>query len=37
MIMGNRPAAFSVITVGVGIPFLINEGANPAIVAITSV
>ena len=32
MIMGNGFAAFSVITVGVGIPFLINEGANPAIV-----
>lgn len=32
MIMGNGFAAFSVITVGVGIPFLINQGANPAIV-----
>lgn len=32
MIMGNGFAAFSVITVGVGIPFLINEGANPAVV-----
>lgn len=32
MIMGNGFAAFSVITVGIGIPFLINEGANPAVV-----
>ena len=32
MIMGNGFAAFSVITVGVGIPFLINEGADPAVV-----
>ena len=32
MIMGNGFAAFSVITVGVGIPFLIAQGANPAIV-----
>lgn len=32
MIMGNGFAAFSVITVGVGIPFLINQGANPAVV-----
>lgn len=32
MIMGNGFAAFSVITVGVGIPFLINQGADPAIV-----
>lgn len=32
MIMGNGFAAFSVITVGIGIPFLINQGANPAIV-----
>jgi uncharacterized membrane protein len=32
MIMGNGFAAFSVITVGVGIPFLITQGANPAVV-----
>lgn len=32
MIMGNGFAAFSVITVGIGIPFLINQGANPAVV-----
>lgn len=33
MIMGNAFAAFSVITVGVGIPFVIAKGANPAVVA----
>lgn len=32
MIMGNGFAAFSVITVGIGIPFLINQGANPVVV-----
>ena len=32
MIMGNGFAAFSVITVGVGIPFLIAHGANPVVV-----
>lgn len=32
IIMGNGFAAFSVITVGIGIPFLIAQGANPAIV-----
>jgi len=32
IIMGNGFAAFSVITVGIGIPFLINQGANPVIV-----
>ncbi|MGL4254135.1 MAG: DUF979 domain-containing protein [Fusobacteriaceae bacterium] len=32
MIMGNAFAAFAVITAGIGIPFLINLGANPAIV-----
>jgi len=32
IIMGNGFAAFSVITVGVGIPFLIMQGANPVIV-----
>ncbi len=31
-IMGNAFAAFSVMTVGIGIPFLINNGANPVIV-----
>ena len=32
IIMGNGFAAFSVITVGIGIPFLIAKGANPIIV-----
>lgn len=32
MIMGNAFAAFTVITVGVGIPFVIAQGGNPAIV-----
>jgi uncharacterized membrane protein len=32
MIMGNGFAAFSVITVGIGIPFLIAKGANPFVV-----
>lgn len=32
IIMGNGFAAFSVITVGIGIPFLIMNGANPIIV-----
>ena len=31
-VMGNSFAAFSVITVGVGLPFLIMQGANPAVV-----
>ena len=31
-IMGNGYAAFSVITVGIGLPFLILQGANPAVV-----
>lgn len=31
-IMGNGFAAFSVITVGIGIPFLISQGANPFVV-----
>lgn len=31
MIMGNAFAAFTVITVGVGIPFVISQGANPVI------
>lgn len=32
MIMGNGFAAFSVITVGIGYPFLIMQGANPVVV-----
>lgn len=32
MIMGNGFAAFSVITVGIGIPFLLSQGANPVVV-----
>lgn len=32
IIMGNGFAAFSVITVGIGIPFVISLGANPIIV-----
>lgn len=32
MIMGNAFAAFAVITAGIGVPFLINLGANPAVV-----
>ncbi len=32
IIMGNGFAAFSVITVGIGIPFLIQNGADPVIV-----
>lgn len=32
MVMGNGFAAFSVIMVGVGVPFLISKGANPVIV-----
>ena len=31
MIMGNGFAAFTVITVGVGIPFVISQGADPVI------
>src|SRR5690554_558098 len=31
MIMGNAFAAFTVITVGVGIPFVISQGADPVI------
>lgn len=31
MIMGNAFAAFAVITVGIGIPFVYMQGANPAI------
>lgn len=32
MIMGNGFAAFSVITVGIGVPFVIMQGGNPAVV-----
>lgn len=32
IIMGNGFAAFSVITVGIGIPFLIMQGADPVVV-----
>ncbi len=32
IIMGNGYASFSVITVGIGIPFLIMQGANPLVV-----
>lgn len=32
-IMGNAFAAFSVITAGIGIPFVIMQGGNPAVVA----
>lgn len=32
IIMGNGFAAFSVITVGIGIPFLIQNGADPVVV-----
>lgn len=33
MIMGNGFAAFTVITAGIGIPFVYSQGANPAIAA----
>lgn len=32
MIMGNAFAAFSVITTGIGIPFIIKNGGNPAVI-----
>ncbi|MBF1036830.1 MAG: DUF979 domain-containing protein [Parvimonas sp.] len=32
MIMGNAFAAFTVITIGIGIPFVIAQGGNPAVV-----
>jgi len=34
IIMGNAFAAFAVITAGIGIPFVFNMGANPAIAGI---
>lgn len=33
MIMGNGFAAFSVITVGIGVPFVIMQGGDPVVVA----
>lgn len=33
MIMGNAFAAFSVITAGIGVPFVIAQGGNPVVVA----
>lgn len=33
MIMGNAFAAFAVITAGIGVPFVIAQGGNPAIVS----
>lgn len=32
MIMGNAFAAFSVITAGIGIPFIIKNGGNPSVI-----
>ena len=32
MIMGNAFAAFSVITAGIGIPFILKHGGNPAVI-----
>ena len=32
MIMGNAFAAFSVITIGIGIPFVISQGGDPSVV-----
>ncbi len=34
MIMGNAFAAFTVITAGIGVPFVISQGGNPAIIEI---
>lgn len=34
MIMGNAFAAFAVITAAVGIPFVVAQGGNPAVVAV---
>ena len=33
MIMGNAFAAFTVITAGIGVPFVISQGGNPAIIS----
>ncbi len=32
MIMGNAFAAFAVITAGIGVPFVLSQGGNPAVV-----
>ena len=32
MIMGNAFAAFTVITAGIGVPFVIMQGGNPAVI-----
>lgn len=32
MIMGNAFAAITVMTVGIGIPFVLNYGANPTLI-----
>lgn len=34
MIMGNAFAAFTVITAGIGVPFVIAQGGNPAIIGV---
>lgn len=34
MIMGNAFAAFTVITAGIGVPFVITQGGNPAIIGV---
>ncbi len=34
MIMGNAFAAFTVITAGIGVPFVIMQGGNPAIIGV---
>ncbi|MCE7699543.1 MAG: DUF979 domain-containing protein, partial [Methanobacterium paludis] len=33
MIMGNAFAAFAVITAGIGVPFVMAQGGNPAVVS----
>jgi len=33
MVMGNAFAAFAVITAGIGVPFVVAQGGNPAVVA----
>ena len=34
MIMGNAFAAFTVITAGIGVPFVISQGGNPAVIGV---
>lgn len=34
MIMGNAFAAFTVITIGIGFPFVIAQGGNPAVIGV---